>query len=68
MREDNVIIEFRPHGRFVKVSAMDPQTLTEVTIVGDAARGEDELKRTALNKLRYVLARERPAGRGRRAP
>jgi hypothetical protein len=63
MREDRVIIEFLPQGRFVKVSAMDPQTLTEVTIVGDAARGEEQLKRAALNKLRYVLERD-GGGRG----
>lgn len=68
MREDSVIIEFRPHGRFVKVSAMDPQTLTEVTVVGDATRSEAELKRAALNKLRYVLARGETPHRNRRVP
>lgn len=58
MREDNVIIEFLPRGHFVKVSAMDPKTLTEVSIVGDARRGEAELKRAVLQKLRYVLERD----------
>jgi hypothetical protein len=56
---EGVIIEFVPQGRFVKVSAMHPPTLTEVSIVGDAARGEAALKRAALQKLRYVLARKR---------
>jgi hypothetical protein len=57
MREGNVIIEYVPRGRFVKVSAMDPKTLTEVCIVGDAQQSEDELKRTVKQKLRYVLKR-----------
>jgi len=57
MREGNVIIEYVPRGRFVKVSAMDPKTLTEVCIVGDAQESEDELKRTVKQKLRYVLKR-----------
>jgi len=65
MREDNVIIEFVPRGRFVKVSAMDPKTLTEVCIVGDAQQSESELKRTVKQKLRYVLRRDRERGRNR---
>ncbi|SDF78490.1 hypothetical protein SAMN05216241_102344 [Limimonas halophila] len=66
MREGGVIIEFIPRGRFVKVSAMDVKTLTEVCIVGDAQQSEDELKRTAKQKLRYVLDRDRkPRGSGK---
>jgi hypothetical protein len=64
MREDGVIIEFIPRGRFVKVSAMDVKTLTEVCIVGDAQQSQDELKRTAKQKLRYVLERDRKAKGG----
>lgn len=61
---EDVIIEFVPQGRYVKVSAMHAPSLTEVSIVGDPARGEDELRRTVLQKLRYVLARK-AGGRGR---
>jgi len=65
MRDDSVIIEFKPCGHFVKVSAMDPGTLTEVSIVGDPSRGEAELKRAAVRKLRYVLERDQPPARRR---
>ncbi len=53
-----VIFEFWPAGRYVKVSAMHPRTLTEVSIVGDATRSQSELEELALQKLRYVLARQ----------
>lgn len=61
MRE--IIFEFKPQGRYVRVSAMDPATLTEVAIVGDAARGRDELRETAARKLDYVLAKANKPGR-----
>ncbi len=57
--DDDVIIEFRRIGGSVKVSAIDPRTLTEVSIVGPATAGEEELKRTVLNKLEYVLAKRK---------
>lgn len=46
-------------GRAVRVIAIDPDTGTEVTMVGDAARSEEELKRLAANKLAYVLNKKR---------
>jgi len=57
MAED-IIIEFHRVGAFVKVSAIDPRTLTEVSIVGDPAAGEEMLARAAVRKLEYVLARK----------
>lgn len=54
-----IIFEFTPRGRFVKVTAMDTASLTEVAIVGDPTRGEDALKETARRKLDYVLERDR---------
>jgi hypothetical protein len=42
---------------------MDPATLTEVTIVGDAARGREALQETAARKLDYVLAKSQKPGR-----
>ena len=59
-----VIIEFHCVGAYVKVSAIDPETLTEVSIVGDPHAGEATLKRLAVRRLEYVLARK--AGRGAR--
>jgi hypothetical protein len=52
-----VLFEFRPVGRFVKVMAIDPITGTEISVVGDATATPDTLKRIAINKLKYVLSR-----------
>ena len=52
-----VIFEFQPMGGSVKVSAIDPETNTEVSIVGAAAATEAELKRVAVRKFEYVLAK-----------
>ncbi|HTH16484.1 MAG TPA: hypothetical protein VL974_07520 [Magnetospirillum sp.] len=53
-----VFFEFHRIGNFVKVSAIDAETGLEVSIVGDAAASEAMLKRTALKKLEYVLAKQ----------
>ena len=53
-----VIIEFYPVGGFVKVSAMDTATLTEVSIQGPLNAGEETLKRNALKRLEYVLKKK----------
>ncbi len=58
--DEDVIIEFWRIGASIKVSAMDPTTLTEVSIVGPATAGEAELTRTVLRKLEYVLAKKAP--------
>ncbi len=56
---DDIIIEFHRIGGAVKVSAMDPATLTEVSIVGPANAGEEILKRNVLSKLEFVLAKKK---------
>ena len=58
-----VLIEFHRVGKVVKVSAIDPITGTEVSIVGDPHYGEETLMRTAVRKLRYVIAKRRRATR-----
>jgi hypothetical protein len=50
-----VLIELMQVGNAVRVTAVDPVTGTEVTIVGSPSDGEDVLKRNAVNKLNYVL-------------
>lgn len=50
-----IIIEFYPVGQFVKVTAMDTRTLTEISIQGPANAGETMLKRNAIKRLEYVL-------------
>ena len=52
------LFEFHQVGGWIKVSAVDPDTLTEVSIVGDPAASESALKSAALRKLEYVLARK----------
>ena len=55
MDEREVLVEVRRVGNAVKVTALDPVTLTEATIVGSPRDGEEMLKRTVMAKLRYVL-------------
>ncbi len=67
LNEQRVIIEFLPSGSYVKVSAFDPVSMVEVSIVGDPASGEAGLKHAVLRKLKYVLEKKsqpQPRGRG----
>lgn len=63
------IIECIYRGRYAKVSAVDPVTGTEVSIVGDSKRSKQELERVAVQKLEYVMAKklERPDRGGLKA-
>jgi hypothetical protein len=53
------IIEFHQVGNAVKVSALDPVTLTEVSIVGAPAMSEAYLTQTVIRKLEFRLAKQR---------
>ena len=53
-----VIIEFVTVGSALKVTAVDPETLVEVSIVGDPHASQDILERTAIAKLQYVLVKQ----------
>lgn len=55
----DIIFELVRVRHVIKVSAVDPATGTEVSIVGDPAVGESALKRLAMRKLEYVLARRK---------
>ena len=50
-----IIFEFYAIGHYVKVTAMDTRTLTEISIQGPANAGEEMLKRNARKRLEYVL-------------
>lgn len=50
-----VIFEFITIGAYVKVSAIDTRSGTEVSIVGDPRRGEPALRRLALRKLELAM-------------
>ncbi len=51
------LLEFQRVRNTVKVTAVDPITGTEASIVGPANAGRAYLSRTAVNKLIYVMAR-----------
>lgn len=53
-----VIIEFHQIGNFVKVSAMDTVSLTEVSIQGPASSPEQTLQNNAMRRLEYVLKKK----------
>jgi phage head maturation protease len=53
------IVEFHQVGNSVKVSALDPVTLIEVSIVGAPAMSEAYLTQTVIRKLEFRLAKLR---------
>ena len=53
-----ILLEFHPIGNAVKVSAMDVQTMTEISIQGPASASELVLKNNALKRLDYVLKKK----------
>lgn len=56
--EEGYYLEFRPLGGAIKVSAIDPDTGTEVSIVGDPGVSQKELTDIAIRKLKFVLAKK----------
>jgi len=58
----DILLELYQVGNSVKVTAVDPETLIEGSIVGDPAAGEQALKQAAINKLEYVLHKRRGSG------
>lgn len=65
-RDEGYLIEFIQVGNAVKVSAVDPKTGLEVSIVGSPAMSRDALAAAAVRKLRYRLKPkpENPPSRG----
>jgi len=59
---DNYIIEFTQVGSSVKVTAVDPRTMTEVSIVGGPQYSQEFLTRQAVKKLEYVLSKQAEKG------
>lgn len=52
-------MEFVPQGAYVKVSAVDPVTYIEVSIVGNPAAGEHLLTQQAVRKLERIVYKRR---------
>jgi len=66
VRLQQVLFEFVRVGQVVKVNAIDPESGIEVSMVGDAKAGADTLKRLAMRKLEYVIAKRlAEGGRGK---
>lgn len=53
-----VLIEFQQIGNAVKVTAVDTETMVEVSMMGPVNAGEETLKRNVINKLNYVLSKK----------
>ena len=53
-----VILELVQIGQFVKVTAMDTASLTEISIQGPASAPESTLKANAVKRLEYVLRKK----------
>ncbi|MBW7836614.1 MAG: hypothetical protein H3C28_08270 [Sphingomonadales bacterium] len=56
-RQGGYLIEFIQVGNAVKVSAVDPKTGLEVSIVGSPLMSRDQLSRAAVQKLEYRLSK-----------
>lgn len=50
-----IFVEFVVQGGFVKVTAIDPVTGTEASIMGPAGAARAALSDAAIRKLRYVI-------------
>ena len=53
-----ILFENVRNGSYVKVTAIEPETRIEASVVVPAALSEDQMKLQALNKLRYVLKKK----------
>jgi len=52
-----ILIEIQRVGMYLRATAIDPETLTEVTTMGPL-NAEVQLRRNAAAKLEYVLAKK----------
>lgn len=50
-----ILIEFVPIGNFVKVTAIDPVTLIEVSIISDRNYPKELMKQNAIKKLKWKI-------------
>jgi hypothetical protein len=59
-----VIFEFIQVSHSVKVTAVDPETMVEVSIVAPAHSSQANMRAAALRKLQYMLAKRGGSGDG----
>ena len=58
INDPRIIIEFIQVGAYVKVSAVDPVSLVEVSIVADPSVSRNTLEQNAIKKLKFVLSKK----------
>ena len=56
-----VLFEFTRNGRYLRVTAIDPRTGIEVSMIADPRYGETLITRLATRKLAYVISKQRPS-------
>lgn len=61
MSDRDIAFEFHRFGSSVKVTAIDMMTGKEVSMIGSAATPKPLLQRMAMQKLIYVLNKEKEA-------
>lgn len=60
--DDDVLLEFQRVGQYMKAVAIHAGTGVEVSVVGPATGSKEMLRRTAINKLRYVMTKRGSGG------
>ncbi|MDP2697856.1 hypothetical protein [Thalassospira sp.] len=55
MSQREIYFEIKQIGMYLRCTAIDSLTGTEVTVAGPVVRNPEQLKRVALQKLEYVL-------------
>ncbi len=50
-----ILFEYVRNGAYVKVTAIEPETRTEASVVVPANLPQEQMQIQALNKLRYIL-------------
>lgn len=58
LKNREIIFEFFPIGPYIKVTAMDVVTLTEVSISGPKGTSEAMLKQNAVKRLEFVMRKK----------
>lgn len=53
-----ILFEFIRSGSCMKVTAIEPETQTEATVVVPVSLTEEQMKFQALNKLKYLLKKK----------
>ena len=54
-----VLFEMKQIGQYVRITAIDPLSGTEVISIGDSSVDTETLKGMAARKLKYVIAKNR---------